>query len=43
VLAALLADADRLARLRVSARTHAEAHTWEQSADRLAEVYASLI
>ena len=43
VLAALLADSDRLARLRDSARTHAEGHTWEQSADRLAEVYASLI
>jgi D-inositol-3-phosphate glycosyltransferase len=43
VLAALLADAERLAALRQSARRHAERHTWADTADRLVEVYASLI
>jgi D-inositol-3-phosphate glycosyltransferase len=43
VLAALLADPERLAQLGASARRHAECHTWEESADRLAEVYSSLV
>lgn len=42
VLAALLADPERVTRLRASARRHAECHTWQESADRLAEVYSAL-
>jgi D-inositol-3-phosphate glycosyltransferase len=43
VLAALLGDPERLGRLRDTARAHAERHTWEDSADRLMEVYTTLV